>query len=97
VDGNSAGTFTLAGTTITRGSFIYGLVKVGNNWYLQSVASTTDTSGTGSNGSSTLQRVPTTSTGVLALLSALVAAVPLLRRRRRAPRPAPAELRRMKT
>jgi autotransporter family porin len=87
VDGNSAGTFTLAGTTITQGSFIYGLVKMGNNWYLQSVASTTDTSGTGSNGSSTLQRVPTTSTGVLALLSTLVAAVPLLRRRRRAPRP----------
>ena len=38
VDGNSTGTFTLAGGAITVGQFIYTLQKVGNNWYLQSQA-----------------------------------------------------------
>lgn len=36
VSGNSAATFTLDGGSITQGGFIYELVKVGNNWYLQS-------------------------------------------------------------
>ncbi len=36
VSGNSAGTFTLDGGTVAQGSFVYELVKVGNNWYLQS-------------------------------------------------------------
>lgn len=36
VSGNSAATFTLDGGLITQGDFSYALVKVGNNWYLQS-------------------------------------------------------------
>ncbi|WP_021027351.1 DUF5979 domain-containing protein [Comamonas sp. B-9] len=36
VSGNSAATFTLDGGSIAQGSFVYALVKVGNNWYLQS-------------------------------------------------------------
>lgn len=36
VSGNSAATFTLDGGTVAQGSFVYELVKVGNNWYLQS-------------------------------------------------------------
>ncbi len=35
VDGNSNGTFTLAGP-VRSGDFLYELVKVGKNWYLQS-------------------------------------------------------------
>ena len=38
VDGNSAGTFSLAGGSVTQGNFTYTLNKVGNNWYLQSKA-----------------------------------------------------------
>lgn len=40
VDGTSAGIFTL-GTPIFSGPFQYNLVKVGNNWYLQSTRATT--------------------------------------------------------
>lgn len=36
VSGNSAGTFTLDGGTVSQGGFVYELVMVGNNWYLQS-------------------------------------------------------------
>ncbi|MCD2164179.1 DUF5979 domain-containing protein [Comamonas koreensis] len=36
VSGNSAATFTLDGGTVAQGNFVYELVKVGNNWYLQS-------------------------------------------------------------
>lgn len=38
VNGASNAVFTLDGGTITAGAFTYSLHKVGNNWYLQSVA-----------------------------------------------------------
>ncbi len=36
VVGNSNGIFTLANSTNRAGDFVYDLVKIGNNWYLQS-------------------------------------------------------------
>ena len=40
VDGNSDGTFALAGGAVVAGQYAYQLRKVGNNWYLQSQANT---------------------------------------------------------
>lgn len=40
VTGASAGTFSLDGGTVQQGNFVYSLVQVGKNWYLQSRAGT---------------------------------------------------------